>query len=109
MAAGVHAGRPVTGWFPGCGTVMVPVCPLLMRCRSYAAPGSRTGFRSGLLGDWPVIGSGGRLGGRTMSVHARECWPQLLAMRVRAAQGLYGVLVDWLVRDGKEKVYGSIP
>jgi len=44
-----------------------------------------------------------------MSVHARECWPQLLAMRVRAAQGLYGVLVDWLVRDGKEKVYGSIP
>jgi len=44
-----------------------------------------------------------------MSVHARERWPQLLAMRVRAAQGLYGVLVDWLVRDGKEKVYGSIP
>ena len=82
--------------------------PRLLRRRSYAARESNR-VSAGLLGGRAAIGSGGNLGGRTVLARARERWSELLAVSVRAAQGLYGALADRLVWDGKEKVYGSIP
>ena len=97
---------------PGCGAVMLPVCP----CGHVGAVLARGGSKRLSIACWPVCWRSGRgscagaFSGAErrcrLLVGVRESCRELAFLLFRAAEALSGNRLAW---DGKEKVYGSIP